>query len=170
MPNKIQRVPRGLAELLSTFGGQTPIELEDRVRAQIDSLQFYGLSQRTFASANSGGPAASSLTTPQAVVIPSSTSWSVLFAAKAGIQPVQAATTEVGFAILLARSGSPPTQGFAFLNNVDMVPVVGSNLFVTYPGPLLMLPPGAQVGVLLYSTLGAAAQPVTIDCEFGLLG
>lgn len=45
MPFKISRVPRGLTEVLSAYGGVTPGELEDRARGVIDLLQFYGLSQ-----------------------------------------------------------------------------------------------------------------------------
>lgn len=45
MPLKIQRVPRGLNDLLNIFGGSTPIELEDRVRGGIDLMQLYGTTQ-----------------------------------------------------------------------------------------------------------------------------
>lgn len=41
----IQRVPRGLSEALTIFGGQTPVKLGDTAVGQIDLLQFYGLSQ-----------------------------------------------------------------------------------------------------------------------------
>lgn len=45
MPFKIQRVPRGLLNLLNINGPQSPPELEDRVRSVVDLLQMYGLSQ-----------------------------------------------------------------------------------------------------------------------------
>lgn len=45
MAFRIQRVPRGLNELLSVFGGQTPVELEERTRGTVELLQLYGLSQ-----------------------------------------------------------------------------------------------------------------------------
>lgn len=41
----IQRVPNALGQVLSTFGGQTPRELAEQVRGQLDLLQFYGLTQ-----------------------------------------------------------------------------------------------------------------------------
>lgn len=41
MPFRIQRVPRGLNQLLKIFGGETPIELEDRVRGTIDLGKYY---------------------------------------------------------------------------------------------------------------------------------
>lgn len=75
MPLKIQRVPRGLIELLNMSGGETPRELEDRVRATLDLLQVYGLMQRRIFSANNA--AAAEGTAVQ--VIPSSTQWTILF-------------------------------------------------------------------------------------------
>jgi hypothetical protein len=51
MPDRIQRVPRGLNELLTLSGGKTPIELEERVQASLDLLQFYGLTQRRVVTA-----------------------------------------------------------------------------------------------------------------------
>lgn len=50
MPFRIQRVPRGLNDVLNIFGGAGPVELEDRVRATLDTLQLYGNTQRTIAA------------------------------------------------------------------------------------------------------------------------
>lgn len=165
----IQRVPQGLADLISSFGGQTPRELAEEVHGSLELIQAYGLSQRTnLAAAAAGVPA--SLTTPQASFVLSLTRWTVLFAAHAGIQNVTAATTELGFGIALSR-GSSFAQGFDLLETRDFVPVVGSNLFLPWVAPYpLLCPPGSQIGVLLYSTLGAAAQSVTINAEWGTLG
>lgn len=44
MALSIQRVARGLSDVLSIFGGQTPKELEDRVAPGLELIQFYGLS------------------------------------------------------------------------------------------------------------------------------
>lgn len=52
MPFRIQRSPRVLNNLLSIFGGETPIELEDRVRGTIDLLQAYGAPQRQLIQIN----------------------------------------------------------------------------------------------------------------------
>ena len=78
MPFKIQRVARGLQNLLSLSGGDGPRELEDRVRPIIDLLQLYGQSQKQILTA-SGTPAEAapvSLTTP-------TDAWCVLFNAAA---------------------------------------------------------------------------------------
>ena len=51
MPEQIQRVPRGLADVLSTFGGITPRTLSGEVVPAIDALQFYGSTQLQVQSA-----------------------------------------------------------------------------------------------------------------------
>lgn len=170
MPFKIQRVPRGLDQLLSTFGGQTPIQLADDVRAIIDLLQFYGLTQRSHAAGAVAG-VGSSLINPQVTITPSLTNWSILFTAMAGIQPIAAATTWVGFGPILARAGTPGVSGFSILKAYEAAPPVGANAFAEFVAPYpMLLPPGTQVGCLMWSTLGAGAQNVTISAEFGLLG
>lgn len=45
MPEKIQRVPRGLNNLLTISGGQTPQLISDQITGTLDLLQFYGLTQ-----------------------------------------------------------------------------------------------------------------------------
>lgn len=42
MPIDIQRQPLGFPNLLSSFGGQAPKELEDRVRASLEMAQYFG--------------------------------------------------------------------------------------------------------------------------------
>jgi hypothetical protein len=42
---RIQRVPRGLQEMLSLAGGQTPQALQDTVFPTLDLLQLYGMTQ-----------------------------------------------------------------------------------------------------------------------------
>ena len=54
MPFRIQRTPRGLPNLLGLFGGNTPIELEDRIRGTLDLTQAYGAPVRTLLQGASG--------------------------------------------------------------------------------------------------------------------
>lgn len=79
MPFRIQRVPRGLNELLSIFGGETPRELEDRIRGTIDLLQSYGLTQLQTATTANGAAAEGAAV----IATPSSSRWTVVFAAHA---------------------------------------------------------------------------------------
>lgn len=166
MPFKIQRVPRGLGNMLSSFGGLTPAELEDRIRGTVDLTQFYGNQQRQVLSAANAGFAAS-LTVPAAAVTPSASSWSILFAAMGTITPVAAATTHVGFGIGLVRPGADTIM----LEARDLVPVVASNLVLSFLASYpFLIPPGASVGLMLYSTLGSATQTGGITVDFGVLG
>lgn len=76
MPFRIQRVARGLGDLLSTFGGQTPTELEDRIRGTLDLTQLYGQQQRSVvALGNAALPEGTTIS-----VLPSEKNWIVLFA------------------------------------------------------------------------------------------
>jgi hypothetical protein len=168
MPLKIQRIARGLGELLSTFGGQTPSELEDRTRGTLELTQFYGGQQRQVVAAGAAGVAAS-LTTPQAAVVLSLTAWTVLFAAHATIVPVAAATTQVGWGISVARANAGGAVLYA-AENVQ-APAVGSNLALSFVAPYpMILPPGSSVGNLMFSTLGSATQTVGLVVDFGVLG
>lgn len=165
MPFPIQRVPQGLGQLLSSFGGQTPQALADQIFGVVELLQFYGLQQRVTLT-NSAAGVASSTTTAQATVTPSATQWSVLFSIHTTVL-VLAGTTEVGFGCTITR----PSGSVIVLECKDIVPVVGSRLCVTFAARFpIMLPPGSQVGVLLYSTLGSATQDVAVTCDVGLLG
>lgn len=166
MPFKIQRVPRGLNDLLSSFGGVTPAELEDRVQAVVELIQFYGLQQRVSLTGTSGA-VGTSLTVPGVTVTPSNTSWSVLFGAHGGVTNVTAATTQLGFGICHQRPGGLPSMFETF----NGVPVVASNVLVGAQMPFpLLLPPGSTIGALLFSTLGAGTQVLTITADVGLLG
>lgn len=164
MPLKIQRVPRGLGEMLSTFGGQTPAELEDRARGVVDLTQFYGMMQRSVQTSGFVA-AAASLTTMQAFIAVNS--WALLFAASAAISPVNAGTTQLGYGIAIQRPGGPAQ----LIQSQNSVPVVGSNvaesMILPYP---LLLPPGSAVGVLLFSTLGVGTQTGGITADLGILG
>lgn len=47
MTLKVQRVPRGLSDLLTIFGGEHPSGLVPELRGVIDVIQFYGLNNLT---------------------------------------------------------------------------------------------------------------------------
>jgi hypothetical protein len=108
VPFKIQRVPRGLQNLLSTSGGNTPVDLEDRVQASLDLLQFYGATQLNSAFDSAviveGGSVSMTLnTTPASVPTP----WVLLYALWATV--LKTATMTAGAAatcsLLQKRSG-----------------------------------------------------------------
>lgn len=98
----IQRVPNALGQLLSTFGGQTPRELEDSVQGVLDLLQFYGLTQlqnqQVVDAAMAEGATTLTLT------VPGNQHW-VLFAAHMNV-----AKTATMTALSLAVQFGPPNQ------------------------------------------------------------
>lgn len=75
MPFKIQRVPRGLNDLLAIFGGATPQYLEDNARLVLDAWQLYGSTQLQQFSNSDAALAENS----QITFTPSNDRWTVVF-------------------------------------------------------------------------------------------
>ena len=134
MTSKIQRVPRGLLELLSISGGATPADLEDRLQGTLDFLQFYGLTQRRLLAATN---AALGSGTTMSVGLPSPSGWNVLFGCSFAANGVAAFTS---LAIQLRVNGlkvaflNVANPNVAFENSVAFVP--------SYP---MLLEPGSTV-------------------------
>lgn len=165
-PFKIQRVPRGLNDLLSTYGGETPIQLEDRIFGMVELLQMYGLNQLQTNTANNAATAENS--GPSFVL--SATRWTVLFSAHGTI--VKTATmTALRASVLLNRvtrdsaivwaSDSLGPFGATETGNCDF----GGRL----PYPLLC-PPGSSVATLLQILGTDATANVSVFAEYGVLG
>src|SRR5437868_7486753 len=99
MPDRIQRVPNGLLNLLSLQGGRTPELVADQVVGELELLQFYGLTQLTTQS-SSANPAEG---TSVALTL-SSTAWTILFGASAEFTATGTLTALAG-EVRLTRSG-----------------------------------------------------------------
>ena len=132
---RIQRVPRGLNELLSIFGGNTPVDLEDKTRLTLDSLQFYGLTQRRVVSAAN---AALAPATGLPVVLPAA--WNLLYCAS---------VTVVGNAALTALQLNVQVNGImvASTSSDNRTTAIGNTL-AFFPGYPLLLEPGSVVQAL----------------------
>jgi hypothetical protein len=165
MAETVQRVPRGLGQVLSTFGGVTPGKIEDSIRGSLDLLQFYGLTQLQSAFANNAA-AAEGIAVP---VVLSASSWTILFGCtgnigKTGTMTALRANLTMNrgtafdallFAEELGPFGATETGNAAF----------GGRL----PFPVL-LPPGATVACAA-SIIGTdATASVSVFAEFGTLG
>lgn len=152
MPDqKIQRVPRGLNELLSLSGGQTPADLEAKVQPSLDLLQFYGLTQRRIITAvNPAQPSGTAVSIP----FPNLLGWNLLFACSYAANGNAAFTT---LAIQLRVNGikvafyNVPNPAVAMENSISFVP--------PYP---MMLEPGSLVEGFL-TTAGAANAATAIQ-------
>lgn len=165
MPEGIQRVPRGLANILSLQSGRTPVALGDQVTAILDLLQCYGLTQLQTAQTQNAAAAEGT----SVVVVPSSTAWCVLFGAQVSV--VKTATMTA----LRAGIGLQRTSGAIQRVAEETLSPFGATETGTITVPFwapypILLPPGSQVvGVAAIIGTDATAD-VTTRVEFGLLG
>jgi hypothetical protein len=155
MPFKIQRVPRGLGQLLNLFGGT------------IDLLQFYGQTQLSYGQANNaalaeGGAIALNLAAPNTVC--------VLFNVWCAI--VKTATmTALAASVELNRGAGAAASIFA---ENDLGPFGATATGLVIVGGMLPYPvlcsQTAAVNARL-NILGTDANAnVTIYAEYGILG
>lgn len=165
MPFKVQRVPRGLNNLLSIVGGATPPELEDRVRGILDLLQFYGQSQLQFANTNNAALAeAGSVTTTLSV-----DQWTLLFNLHYDV--VYTATlTALNIALGYRRVGASAR----WVRNDDYTVfgatktgIVSGGHVMAYP---MIMPPGSAV-IASPQVIGTdATVNLSVSAEFAILG
>lgn len=164
MPLPIQRVPRGLSDVLSIFGGQTPQSLSDQIIGQLDLLQFYALQQRTALSAVN---AAAAEGTGVTVALPAQ--WCLLLSAVVTV--VKTATVTALRAELAVNRGSPNGGVYRSeaLGPFGATETGNASVPFVPPAPLLCPPNTTIVGVA--SIIGTdATASVTVVAEFGVLG
>lgn len=161
MPFKIQRVPRGLNDILAIFGGGTPTELEDRVRPTLDLMQYYGCTQlQTRSSTDPAGT--------QVGVTLSATNWTVLFGCD-GAVTIAAAMTALGMSLIYKRN----VQNFITLAEKEYLGTftAGGTSVIARREPYPMIcPPNTQVFFGLHRLTGVANANITVTAEFGVLG
>ena len=167
MPFKVQRVPRGLHELLSLTGGETPRELEDRVRCNLELLQFFALQQRQNFSAND--PA---LTEGNHVSnTPEPSRWIVLFS-MSGTVIKTATMTALRIALALRYNGSATQEEGVMSEELGPFGATESgavSVIWQCPYPRI-LPPATQFLTRLQILGTDANASVTIGCHYGVLG
>jgi hypothetical protein len=165
MPERIQRVPQGLLNVIGAFGGQVPGELGGSVLGTLDLLQMYGLQQLQVLSASD---AALAETGQVAITLPNT--WSVLFAVAFNLTKT-ATMTALRARIDIVRGSASPQVGRV---SQDLGPfgatetgTVQVNFIPPYP---LLLPPASRIGGTM-TILGTDATAATsIQAEIGLLG
>lgn len=167
MALKIQRLPRGLNDLLSIFGGQTPQNLEETVRGSLELLQFYGLQQRQLLALNNAALAEGGNVQVTAA------QWFVLFGATVTVVKTATATALRG-AIFVNRSGSGAAN-----SNLPVSAQEGGPFGATETGAVHMpwqpsfpwlCPPGTTIQGFLAILGTDATANVTIQAEVGVLG
>lgn len=166
MPFKIQRVPRGLNNLLSISGGETPTALEDRVQASLDLLQFYGLTQLQTATQTAPAQVEAAAT---ASAILNATSWCVLYSVW-GVVVKTATMTACRVTLELNRGALHSAALFAAELGPFGATETGNAVcggLLPYP---LLCPPGSFTQLRL-NILGTDPNAnCTIFAEFGVLG
>lgn len=164
MPLPIQRVPRGLADVLSIFGGEGPRLLADTIHGEIGLLQFYALQQRTALSTVNAAAAEGTAVT---VALPGQ--WCLLLSATVTI--AKTATVTALRAELAVNRGSPnggPYRSEAL--GPFGATETGNATVVFVPDTPLLCPPNTTV-VGVASIIGTdATASVTVVAEFGILG
>lgn len=165
MPFRIQRVPRGLSDLLSIFGGQTPTELEDRARLTLESLQLYGTTQLQSIFGNAAAAAEGNL-----ISLPlSADRWTVLFSVWGAIQKTATMTALRGSVVLNRRTTYSPLAFTSDLGPFGATETGTVNFggFLPYP---LLCPPGSFVGAVANVIGTDATANVSVFAEYGTLG
>lgn len=163
--DKIQRVPKGLLELLSLAGGQTPYLLSGVVHPTLDLLQFYGLTQLQSAFVTNAAVAELGQVQLQ---LPAS--WTVLFGAVVTV--VKTATiTDLRVSVSLNRG----VGVFLRLREEPLMPfftaAAAGTLTLPYFSPYPLLCPPNSVIMGQPSLLeGDATCNMTVAAEFGVLG
>jgi len=169
VPFKIQRVPQGLLNLLSIFGGGTPVELEDRVRSTIDLTQFYALQQRRVLLNTDPALAENGSVVVAANTDPLTRSWAVLFGASMGV--IKTATmTAARVSVEMARGGQANSISLASgeLSPFGATETGAAGVSFWAPYPILLVPPWSIFGRLQILGTDATAN-CTCVCEIGIL-
>ena len=164
MPENIQRVPRGLADLLNTFGGITPRALQDWTQATLDTMQFYGSSQLQVQSAANAALAQNGNLD---ITVPGNQHW-VLFQF-AGL--VANTATMTGLELSLALGPSPALSVAVQTLEKNAGFVAGASIRIAYatPYPRILFP--GSVLRLQLSRLGTdATANCLVSAQVGVLG
>lgn len=164
----IQRVPRGLSDLLSIFGGRQPQGLEESVRPTLDLLQFYGLTQRQ--TLFTGG----TVTEGNSVSLTmSAQNWTVLFGVHASFTKT-ATLTALNGAVFLDRSSGGSSAVNLCLFSEDFTAFGATVTGVVNVGGLLpyamACPPGSRVLAVPQIIGTDANNAIGLTAEFGVLG
>lgn len=156
----IQRVARGLLNVLGNYGGQTPPELADKIQGTIDTLQFFGQQQQTALFATNAAAASGSGLT---IAVPSNQYWLLASLTARAIE--QAAMTQ----LRLTLKVSPNFQIVAY-GEKNAAFAGGATYAVPWVAPYLyILPPGASLDAEI-AFAGVANANWTLQAAVGVLG
>lgn len=164
MPLAIQRVPRGLSDVLSIFGGQSPVALSDLLVGQLELLQFFALQQRTVLTAQNAA-----LAEGGAVSVALPNQWCLLLAASGAITKTGTMTAaRLSVAVNRGAPNGPPVKSES-MGPFGATETGLVDLTFIPPTPMVC-PPGTTVAVGLNILGTDATANVFVVAEFGVLG
>lgn len=164
-PFTIQRIPRGLLNVLGNYGGQTPPELAQQTVGVMDILQMYGLTQLQTGFLSNAALAEGG----NVIITPSVSSWTILFSCSNFL--VKTATmTAARTSIAINRV----TQFGVAYHATEWGPfgatetgTASDGFILPYP---LLCPPGTTVTGNLAILGTDATANYGVFAEFGVLG
>ena len=165
MTFKIQRVPLGLQNLLSTSGGETPRDLAKEIVGSIETLQLYGLSQlQTGIGTNAALAEGASVQ-----VVLHASLWTVCYALQGSIVKTGTMTALRASLSLNRRLATSPNVFAEELGPFGATETGGASFGGYLPYPIIC-PPGS-FAQLFIGILGTDANcNASVLAEFGVLG
>ena len=160
MPFTIQRNPKSLGSLLSTFGGETPRVMADQVYAGVDLLQFYG-GQRQLAQINNGTLAQGQSLPAGSSIMPPNVPF-VLYGASLSITRT-ATMTNLGLSIWIGIGNTGYAVASAEFQRFGATALGVAKLSWYAPYPIV-LPAGTSV----FSTLDMLGTDATANAGFSV--
>lgn len=162
----IQRVARGLLELLSIQDGRAPSQFSETVVGQLDLLQFYGLQQRQIAF-NNNAAAAEGVTVGIGPGAPLDR-WCILYALSGSFGKTATQTALRG-TLFINRGGLSIAVASQELGPFGATETGTVSVAFVPPYPWL-LPPGSQLLASAQVIGTDATASVGIQAELGILG
>lgn len=160
---RVQRTPRGLSQLLSIFGGETPQSLAPELRAHLNVLQLYGLTnQQRVTNSNSV------LAEGGTVAIAASQDWWIIYS----MHLVVVKTATMTALQLSLQLGQPAAVGTLWARSYEPFGATEAGTIADgffFPEPRIM-PPGT-FGQVSMGILGTdATANVGVSMIVGVLG
>lgn len=156
----IQRQPRGLADLLGSFGGETPRALAAEAQGVIDMAQFYGRSQVQTLSATDAALAEAGLIT---ITVPSSQHWLLFQTSYVVVKTATMTALRVGLQVDNVTAFSEELGPFG----ATETGTCSNGIILPYPYLLL---PGARVNFRLQILGTDATANCGLTIVAGVLG
>lgn len=167
-PQDIQRVPRGLIDLLGMRAtGQTPAQLGGDVRGSLELLEFYLNERFVVFQGNTGNIIANGLQSPAGSTVPNGQLW-LLFQLSLSSN-ISAAGTGAFLTGGVLRNPSGIAPYFALTDQTNWAQQTTVNVGANFTRPVIMQP-GDSLAVRTNAIITAAPNlPVTVTAYYAAI-